>query len=1026
MKNRKRVLLSLGSLLLALVAAVGLVILLTTSTALAEREAAVEPSVAAVSNLPAETCTLNGAVRTCHLWAVTGTLVLPDGITVPVWGFTDTAAAPAQVPGPALVGNAGETLEVVLHNDLLTETVSLAFPGQLDLLPDLTGVAAGGTVTYTFPISQAGTYLYEAGMTENGMRQVSMGLYGALIVRPSGAPNQAYTNVSTAFDDEALLVLGAVDPDFNNDPYGFSMQYYNSKYWLINGKAYSQTEEIDSAAGHNILLRYVNATHETQGMGLLGLRQSVIGSDGRALDYPYGVVNETIAAGQTLDTLTTVPLSATVGTKFALYNSALFLHNSGQRLGGPGGPLAFGGMLTFVNVLTGTTSTLAGPTAGNMSVVPNPTTGALGITLTVFLDDSQSGGSNVVAAEGFTSTLGAPGTGFSIAVPSPAPQVTLTGHIPAATIANWPGGLVNIYVRGQDADGVWGAPGSTVLNLDKLGPDISGLSLSPDRTNGTRPVLLRATGDDTNNGGGDVVSGTYQIGGSTVMPMSLARTDAPIVAMTSSLEIPLLATLPEGVQTISVMAQDSLGNWGAPGAIDLFLDRTGPQSALLTLTPNTLDLSGAPPVTHVRLQGYITDTLAAGVQSPLANAEAFIDRTGPAGTGFALFPSDGLFDEVGERVYFDIPISGFLYLSQGQHTVYAHGLDAAGNWGALGSALITIDRGTTDTVGPAITSMAVTPNPTAGSMWATLTGTASDPLALSNVAAAEYYVNADPGQGNAVAVQAQDGAFDSPLEALTAQMQTGLWANGTYQVYLRAQDSVANWGPDASLSLEVNGNGVLILADGFETGDLDLWSQTVGAVDVTADAAIDPAQAGAQNGMGLQADISGGAPAYASVLMPTGENDYQASFYFDPNSTSTGNSPHNIFSGLQFGVPIFGIQVEKSDSGTGYEVRAWTLSGGVPVYTRWYGISDAPHKLGIDWAVGPASELSFYVDGVVAETLAYLNTSDYRLVEVHLGPSTDIDPAAAGIEYFDSFESSRTNDDTIIFNYFTYLPLVLK
>lgn len=1021
MRTQKQVLLSLGSLLLALVAVAGLALLFSIQAALAERAAFVESSVA-TSNLPAETCALSGTVRTCDLWAMTGTLSLPDGAAVPVWGFADSAVGPAQVPGPEIVGNAGETLEVVLHNGLLTETMSLTFPGQMGLLTDLEGVAAGETVTYTFVISQSGTFLYEAGMTENGMRQVLMGLYGALVVRPTGAADQAYDDPSTAFDDEALLVLGAIDPDFNNDPYGFSMQFYQPQYWLINGKAYSETAEIDTAAGNNILLRYVNATHETQGMGTLGLRQLVIGSDGRPLNYPYGVVNETIAAGQTLDALTSVPLSTTVGTKFALYNTALFLHNSSQRLGGSSGPLAFGGMLTFINVVSGEPSSMPGPTASNVSVVPNPTTGSAGVTLTVYLDDSSSGGSNVVAAEYFTGSLGASGTGIPISVPSPAPQVTATTFISASTLAGWPSGFVDFYVQGQDADGKWGAPGSTVLNLDKLGPDVTGMSLSLNPTNGTRPVLLRATGDDSGNGANNVVAGTYQVGGGASMPLILARTDAPIVAMTGDISTSLLSTLPEGVHTITATAQDSLGTWGAPGTIDLALDLTGPQSAILTLSPSTLDLSGAPPVTHVRLEGDITDTLSAGIQSPLANAEAFIDSVGSAGTGFALFPSDGLFDEVGEHVYFDIPIAAFLYLSQGQHLVYAHGLDAAGNWGAVGSAIMTIDRGTTDTVGPDITTMNISPNPTGGSMWATLTGDASDPGALSNVAAAEYYVNVDPGQGNAVAVQAEDGTYDSTAEALTAQMQTGLWANGTYTVYLRAQDSVANWGPEASLTLEVSGNGAMILADDFEAGNLNLWSNAVGGVSVTSGAAI-------EGGLGLQADIGGGAPdtpadisdsspAYVSSIMPAGESDYQASFYFDPNSADIGTDHHTIFSGLYFGAPIFGIEVEKSDSGPGYEVRAWALSNGVPVYTEWYDISDAPHKLGIDWTSGAATQFSLSIDGTVVEELDFLNTSAYRVYEIRLGPSANLDPAASGVEYFDSFESTRT--------LYYYLPVVLK
>ena len=1012
MKTQKRILLSLGSLMLALVVAAGFALLSPASLVSAK-------TGISASNLPPASCTLTGTVRTCELWAITGTLTLPDTVTMPIWGFADSAVGPAQLPGPAIVANAGETLEIIFHNELLTETVSLTFPGQMGLLPDLEGIAAGGTITYTFTVTEPGTYLYEAGMTPNGMRQVMMGLHGGLIVRPSGALDQAYDDADTVFDDEALVILGAIDPEFNNDPDGFGVQFLSPEYWLINGKAYPDTVEIDTAAGQDLLLRYINATHQTQGMGLLGLRQRVVGSDGHPI-IPYGVVNETIAAGQTMDALTTVPVSTTVDTKFALYNTSLFLHNASTRMNGNSGPLAFGGMMTFINVATGEPFDEPGPTARSVGLTPNPTTGADGVTLTVQLDDSLTGGSNVVAAEYFTGSLGTAGTGVVIPVPTPAPQVTLTTFISPSTLATWPHGSVSFYVRGQDATGKWGSLGSANLNLDKMGPEVTGLSLSRSPTDGSRPITLRATGDDRSTGNADVVDGAYQIGGGTSIPMSLARTDKPVVAMTGNISTALLSTLSEGTHTIDVTAQDALGTWGMPSTIDLVLDRTGPQSALMTLTPNTLDLSGPAPVTNVRLQGFITDTLAAGIQSPLANAEAFIDRTGPAGTGFDLFPSDGLFDEVGERVYFDIPISAFINLSQGDHTVYAHALDVAGNWGAVGGAIITIDRGTTDTTGPNITTLAISPNPTDGTAWATLTGQASDPQALSNIAAAEYYVNTDPGQGSGAAVQADDGAYDSPLETLTAQLQTGLWANGTYTVFLRAQDSVANWGPDASFPLEVSGNGTMILSDGFDADTLAQWSSVVGAVELTADAAIDTSE----DAKGLQADITGGEPAYVSTLMPAGEGAYQASFYFDPNSADVGTEAHDIFAGLHFGAPIFGIQVEKADVGDGYEVRAWALSKGVPIQTAWYDLSDGPHQLAVDWEAGVTSDLAFYIDGEIVETLDYLDTSAYRIYEMRLGPSTRLDAAASGAEYFDSFESSRGQMTQIEFT--TYLPLVIR
>jgi len=137
---------------------------------------------------------------------------------------------------------------------------------------------------------------------------------------------------------------------------------------------------------------------------------------------------------------------------------------------------------------------------------------------------------------------------------------------------------------------------------------------------------------------------------------------------------------------------DSLGNLGAAGIITLTLDQTGPATPTVTITPTLLDLTVALPVVQVRLDAVITDTLSAGIQSPLANAEAFIDTVGPEGSGFDLFASDGQYDEVSEAVYFEIPVASFLHLSHGYHRVYVWGLDKAGNWGLVGSATITVYR----------------------------------------------------------------------------------------------------------------------------------------------------------------------------------------------------------------------------------------------------------------------------------------------------------------------------------------------
>jgi hypothetical protein len=808
---QRKVLPSLGGLLLALAVVVSLVplspapVVLAEKAAVAERAVLIESSAVATSNLPAETCVLNGAIRTCHLWAMTGTLTLPDSVTVPVWGFADNAVGPAQVPGPVIVGNAGETLEVVLHNDLLTETMSLTFPGQMGLLPDLEGVAAGGVVTYTFDIDQPGTFLYEAGMTENGMRQVVMGLYGALVVRPAGAAGQAYDDVNTAFDDEALLVLGAIDPDFNDDPYGFSMQFYRPRYWLINGKAYSQTVEIETAAGHDILLRYVNATHETQGMGILGLQQLVIGSDGRPLNYPYRVVNETIAAGQTFDMLTSVPSNATVGTKFALYNTSLFLHNANQRLGGSSGPLAFGGMMTFIDVVTGEPSGMVGPLASNLQVSPNPSRGTSGAVLNATISDVTTGGQNVAAAEYFIDDLGAPGSGIPMSGVFGTPTVAVNALVPAASLIGLPTGEHAFYVRGQDSNGTWGAVNSTVLLLDRLGPATINLAVSPSPTNGSVSVVLHATGDDTAFGNTNVVAAEYRIDSGPAQPMSLVTTGSPIAELQGTIPAATVVGLTEGAHAIFIRSQDVVGNWGLWAAATLEVDKTGPAAGSVAATPSYLDLSGAPPVTAVRLDGVITDPLVAGVNANVTKAEGFIDTVGAAGSGFPLLPQDGVFDETSEGVYYDIPIVNFTVLRQGDHTLYVRGKDAAGNWGATTAVTVTVWKGITDTVGPIITvGPSVTPNPTGGQLVLNLTATAADPDNISNIAAAEWFRGADPGPGNGMPLQAADGTFDAATEALTGQLDARGWGLGPHQISVRAMDEAGNWGPVVTITVNVD------------------------------------------------------------------------------------------------------------------------------------------------------------------------------------------------------------------------------
>ncbi|MEZ4621614.1 MAG: multicopper oxidase domain-containing protein [Caldilineaceae bacterium] len=129
----------------------------------------------------------------------TGYILLPDGNTMFMWGYSE-GGKPFQHPSPVLCVNQGDTVTVVLQNTL-NEDVSIIFPGQENVLANgvpaqpqfdgsgnvtsLTNVATagGGSITYRFVAGNPGTYLYESGTA--GQKQVRMGLFGALIVRPT-------------------------------------------------------------------------------------------------------------------------------------------------------------------------------------------------------------------------------------------------------------------------------------------------------------------------------------------------------------------------------------------------------------------------------------------------------------------------------------------------------------------------------------------------------------------------------------------------------------------------------------------------------------------------------------------------------------------------------------------------------------------------------------------------------------------------------------------------------------------------
>lgn len=166
--------------------------------------------------------TLDGATRTYDLTATDGYTSEPDGNAIYDWSYTASGAF--QLPGPVLCANTGETLVVNLTNHLATST-SIQFPGQTSVeasydafatsvpvgpVADQNGVldslvptaAAGDSVSYRFPAGHEGTFQYRSGT--DPQLQVQMGLFGALVIYPSGV-------TITGVDIQAIPVDGGTD-----------------------------------------------------------------------------------------------------------------------------------------------------------------------------------------------------------------------------------------------------------------------------------------------------------------------------------------------------------------------------------------------------------------------------------------------------------------------------------------------------------------------------------------------------------------------------------------------------------------------------------------------------------------------------------------------------------------------------------------------------------------------------------------------------------------------------------------------
>jgi hypothetical protein len=564
------------------------------------------------------------------------------------------------------------------------------------------------------------------------------------------------------------------------------------------------------------------------------------------------------------------------------------------------------------------------------------------------------------------------------------------------------GPLHRVYVRGHDSAGNWGAAVSSELNIPNGLPKVTNLSLTPSVTNGSVPVLLAATGDDSSIGG-TIASMSYSLDGGPAVPVALNNPAAAVVAGSGTIPASALSGLAAGTHTVVVSAVDApLGLTGSAGVV-LTVDKLGPATSGGKVEPDPTNgtVGSAVDPTSLKVSAAFTDAVGANnpTTSPIVAAEGFVNNpTGVGGQGFVFVAADGAFGSLSEpSAYGLIPLSEVTALPQGTNTVYVHAKDAAGNWGDLTPIQFTVD-----TVKPTLST------PTAvqtagGAGRVTVSTTLANPTApaATGIVAAEYFLGTtDPGAGLGTALP---GALTPGPITLSL---TGIPV-GSQTIVVRVKDAAGNWSAPVSVTLTVRSEPIFTdtfgAGNGGNAGNSTAWAaRTTGA-----NAPTYPVGTGlGMNTRFVMRSAANSGNSYVttptiSAADPAGT--YYARFLFRPDTLTVTNTGARILS-VRSGANTerVGLRYNRANATTSASV-CLVVAGVVSTSCANLAVGTT-YSLGVKWSPG-AGGAQLFVNG--AATGAPVNvgtglTVDRALLGVIGGTGTGI-----GQAYFDFFTASR-------------------
>ncbi|MDT5023618.1 MAG: hypothetical protein QOE61_44, partial [Micromonosporaceae bacterium] len=221
--------------------------------------------------------------------------------------------------------------------------------------------------------------------------------------------------------------------------------------------------------------------------------------------------------------------------------------------------------------------------------------------------------SPIAAAEGFLDSPGADGTGVTfLALDGTFNTATedTYGLIPLSQLTGLADGTHQVWVHSRDGAGNWGPLVAATFTLDRKGPVVSAVTVSPNPAAYTATRTLTATATDALS---TVAAAEWYadtdpgVGKGTPMTISGSALSASIAP----------GTLTAGTHTLWVRAKDAAGNWGTPVSVTvtvqaspnaIFADAfTNGTTAWSQTVPTTNGGSGGVLVVAGSGTGYVVD-----------------------------------------------------------------------------------------------------------------------------------------------------------------------------------------------------------------------------------------------------------------------------------------------------------------------------------------------------------------------------------------------------------------------------------